>query len=122
MTPPTSEYVARSRRLLKQASESLARGDKTDASLKAYEAATHVLELAASRRGWDCSPGYNPHDLVGRLWEETGDAEYFDLFSPAYVLKWEANDPGTSKKLIHGNLDLVVLFVDKMEALLSDDG
>ena len=113
------EYAAAARELLAKAQEELARGELTDTSEKGWGAAAQMVKAVSQRRGW-------PHDghaalfqAVGRLAEETGDAQLVRLFHVANSLRSNFYENWMHPDMIQLGLDNIAELVDKPEGLLQ---
>ena len=81
---PLESHLTHSQRLMEHAEEQLAKGDRLQASEKAWGAVAHQIKAIANRRGWKYDAHSQVYDLVRRLAEETEDPILVrDLFSTA---------------------------------------
>ncbi|MCY3507033.1 MAG: hypothetical protein OXH41_12795 [Chloroflexi bacterium] len=80
------KYAGLSLRLLGQAQEEFDKGDRLQASEKAWGAAAHAMKAAAERRGWN----HHNHGLLflvaAQLADDAGNPELRRLFSIASSL------------------------------------
>ena len=72
---PIEPYTTHSRRLMEHAEEELAKGDRLQASEKAWGAVAHQIKAIADRRGWEYDKHVQVYGIVERLAKETEDAE-----------------------------------------------
>ena len=70
---PIEPYTTDSRRLIEHAEEELVKGDRLQASEKAWGAVAHQLKAIADRRGWEYEQHIQVYGIVDRLAEETED-------------------------------------------------
>ena len=81
-TTPIETHETHSDRLMRHAYRELDRGDRLQASEKAWGAAAHGLKAVAARRGWRYNTHSDAFTIVQRLVEELGDRVYL-LFKTA---------------------------------------
>ena len=72
---PIEPYSTHSRRLMEHAEEQLAKGDRLQASEKAWGAVAHQIKAIADRRGWEYESHPQVYGIVDRLAKETEDPE-----------------------------------------------
>ena len=82
--PPSETHDVHSRRLIAHAEIELEKGDKLQASEKAWGAVAHGLKAIADRRGWEYETHQQVFGIVNRLAEELGDPRLRELFSHAH--------------------------------------
>ena len=70
---PIEPYTTHSRRLMEHAEEQLAKGDRLQASEKAWGAVAHQIKAIADRRGWQYEKHQHVFSIVQRLANETED-------------------------------------------------
>lgn len=70
---PIEPYTTHSRRLMEHAEEELAKGDRLQASEKAWGAVAHQIKAIAERRGWEYEKHQQVFGIVQRLANETED-------------------------------------------------
>ena len=81
---PIEPYTTHSRRLMEHAEEQLARGDRLQASEKAWGAVAHQIKAIADRRGWEYEKHAQLFPIMKRLANETEDpAKVKNLFDVA---------------------------------------
>ena len=81
-------HETRDRQLIKLAEEQLAKGNKYEASEKAWEAVAHQIVAIADKRGWKYDTHDQFFDTVAKITRETDDPEWTDiLFSTAHALR-----------------------------------
>ncbi len=82
-TIPIETHDTHSERLIRHAEEELAKGDRLQASEKAWGAVAHKLKSIAGQRGWEYKSHQQVYGIVRRLARETGSRELRDLFAYA---------------------------------------
>ena len=81
---PIETHQTHSQRLMEHAQEQLAKGDRLQASEKAWGAVAHQLKAIADSRGWKYDTHQQTYGIVRRLAAETEEpAGFRDLFSVA---------------------------------------
>ena len=70
---PIEPYTTHSRRLMEHAEEQLAKGDKLQASEKAWGAVAHQIKAIADRRGWQYEKHQHVFGVIRRIANETED-------------------------------------------------
>ena len=81
---PIETHDVHSRRLIAHAEIELEKGDRLQASEKAWGAVAHRLKAIAERRGWKYETHRQVFDIVNRLAVELGDPRLRDLFAYAH--------------------------------------
>ena len=76
-TVPIETHETHSDRLMRHAYRELDRGDRLQASEKAWGAVAHGLKAVAARRGWRYDTHSDAFTIVQRLVEELGERVYF---------------------------------------------
>ncbi len=82
-TGPIETHKVHSERLMRHAEEQLAKGDRLQASEKAWGAAVHRLKDIANKRGWKYDTHTEAYAVIRRLVEETNDPQLRRLFRVA---------------------------------------
>ena len=85
-TDPIESHAVHSERLISQAEDELANGDRLQASEKAWGAVARSLKVIADRRGWEYNTHQQVYRVVSQLSEEIGGQELKDLFGLANSL------------------------------------
>ena len=80
---PIESHEVHSQRLMQHAWEQLDRGDRLQASEKAWGTVAHRLKVIANERGWRYVTHSNAFDIATRLAQEVGDPRLRILFSVA---------------------------------------
>lgn len=111
------KYAELSHRLLRQAQDEFDKGDRLQASEKAWGAAAHAMKAAAERRGWN----HGTHGLLfaisSQLADDTGDPELSSLFRDSSSLHQNFYEDWLSDRAVRQGIDRVVLLVERMEEL-----
>ena len=81
LAPPIETHNVHSRRLIAHAKIELEKGDRLQASEKAWGAVAHRLKAIADRRGWEYVTHQQVFGIVRRIADELGDPDLRDLFS-----------------------------------------
>ena len=81
---PIETHDVHSRRLIAHAEIELEKGDRLQASEKAWGAVAHRLKSIADRRGWEYVTHRQVFGIVNRLAVELGDPRLRELFSLAH--------------------------------------
>ena len=80
------EYAALSRRLARQAQLEFDRGDRLQASKKAWGAAAHAVEAVAASRGWNHNSHRLLFDIVDQVSRDVENPRLRSLFQTANSL------------------------------------
>ena len=80
---PIETHEVHSLRLIRHALEELSRGDRLQASEKAWGAVAHRLKVIATSRGWRYVTHSDAFDIAERLERELGEPRLSLLFSVA---------------------------------------
>ena len=81
---PIEPHTTPSRRLMEHAEEQLVKGDRLQASEKAWGAVAHQIKAIANRRGWKYDKHVQAYGIVERLANETENPQKVrDLFAIA---------------------------------------
>ena len=85
-TVPIESHAVHSDRLIADAEIELAKGDRLQASEKAWGAVAHQLKVIAEQRGWEYNTHGQVYGVVSRISDEVGGQELTDLFGVANSL------------------------------------
>ncbi len=111
------KYAALSRRLIHQAQEEFDRGDRLQASEKAWGAAAHAMKAAAERRGWN----HNGHGLLfavsAQIARDMESPELHRLFREASALHQNFYEDWETDSSVQIGIASVVLLLKRMEEL-----
>lgn len=80
---PIESHDVHSERLIAQAEDELAKGDRLQASEKAWGAVAHRLKVIADHRGWEYTAHRHVYGVVRQLSDELGNQSVRDLFAYA---------------------------------------
>ena len=83
---PIEPHEVHSQRLIQHAVEELDRGDRLQASEKAWGSAAHYLKIIADRRGWRYRGHADAHRVARALSDEQGSQSIYNLFGVANEL------------------------------------
>ena len=83
MAIPIESHDVHSRRLIAHAEIELEKGDRLQASEKAWGAVAHRLKAIADRRGWEYVTHRQVFDIIRRIADELGDPQILVLFYAA---------------------------------------
>ncbi len=85
-TIPIETHDTHSERLIRHAEEELAKGDRLQASEKAWGAVAHKLKSIAGRHGWEYETHRHVYRIVRRIAAELNDDRVRLLFSSVAAL------------------------------------
>ena len=85
-TAPIESHAVHSDRLIADAEQELAKGDRLQASEKAWGAVAHRLKVIAAQRGWEYTTHRQVYGVVRRISDEVGGQELKDIFGIASSL------------------------------------
>ena len=111
------KYAELSLRLLRQAQEEFDKGDRLQASEKAWGAAAHAMKAAAERRGWNHSNHGLLFAVASQMADDTGRAEIRNLFRDASSLHQNFYEDWQTDTSVQGGIDQVRKLVELMEEL-----
>ena len=120
MNDRASQYAARGRRFLAQASEELARNDLEQASEKGWGAAAQMMKATAAERGWRHGQHRLLFDVARRLAEEEADEQLYDSFAIANSLHANFYEGFMRPEDVALHLHRVDELVDRVEAILGN--
>lgn len=115
-----NNYQELSRTYLVQAAEELDQGDLTQASEKAWGAASTILKAVADQRGWEHRKHADLYRVVNRLVAETRDSGLREQFAMAGDLYNNFYEGGMNREHVEQLLPQVVRLVERVEGLLDD--
>lgn len=111
------KYTALSRRLIRQAQEEFDKGDRLQASEKAWGAAAHAVKAAAEQRGWRHDSHARLFSIVAQISREAGDTELRTLFHVANSMHQNYYEDWQSEEFVQDGIQKVQLLVEKMHEL-----
>ena len=110
-----AKYTALSRRLIRQAQEEFEKGDRLQASEKAWGAAAHAVKAAAEQRGWRHDSHARLFHVVGRISREAADAEFLALFQVANSMHQNFYEDWQTDEFVEDGIQRIQLLVDKLD-------
>lgn len=111
------KYAELSRRLLQQAQDEFDKGDRLQASWKAWDAAAHAMKAAAERRGWNHSRIEYLFAVADQVAGDTDNPELRTLFSRASTLYQNFHEDWQPDDMVQEGIHEVRLLVELMEEL-----
>ena len=114
-----TRLIAQARLHLSRASTHLEREEIAEVADNSWAAATAMIEAAAIDRGWKHDNLRDLFEVVSRITQETGDAEFRELLTKAHQLQWHADDGCLPSEWIVDYFDGTAKFVEKMRGLLD---
>ncbi len=118
MNEAATQYVARGRKFLAQASEELARDDLEQASEKGWGAAAQMMKAVAAERGWRHGQHRVLFDVAQRLAEEVDDEAIYDSFVYANSLHANFYEGFLRPEDVDRHLQRVDELVERVETVL----
>ena len=113
------EHVRISRQFMRQAEEEFAKGDKLQASEKAWGAAAHAVKAVAQQRGWQHDGHRYLFEAIDRIFCETGDPEFLDLFGRANSLHMNFYENWQTDNFVQDGIERVEVLLGKLEPLVA---
>ena len=110
-------HVRISRQFMRQADEEFAKGDRLQASEKAWGAAAHAVKAVAQQRGWRHDGHRYLFDAIDSIYRETGDPELRDLFGRANSLHMNFYEDWQSDEYVQDGIERVKVLLKKLEPL-----
>ncbi len=111
------KYAELSHRLLRQARDEFGKGDRLQASEKAWGAAAHAMKAAAERRGWNHSHIRHLFAVASQMADDTGNPELRRLFNSASSLYQNFHEDWQPDAFVQGGIHEVQRLVELMEEL-----
>ena len=112
-------YVRISRQFMRQADEEFAKGDRLQASEKAWGAAAHAVKAVAQHRGWRHDGHRYLFEAVDSIFRETGDPEVRGLFGRANSLHMNFYEDWQSDEFVQDGIERVKVLLEKLEPLVA---
>ena len=109
------EHAALSRQFAHQAQEEFDRGDRLQASEKAWGAAAHAVKATAERRGWNHNTHRLLFDVVDQTASDMGTPELRELFMVANALHQNFYENWQSANFVQSGIHQVNRLVDLLE-------
>lgn len=120
MNEAASQYAARGRKFLSQASEELARDDLEQASEKGWGAAAQMMKAAAAERGWRHGRHRILFEVARRLAEEAQDDQIYDYFIVANSLHANFYESFLLPEDVSRHLERIDQLVERVESVLTN--
>lgn len=114
------KYAELSLRLLGQAQQEFDKGDRLQASEKAWGAAAHAMKAAAARRGWNHGKHRHLFAVAGQVADDAGRPEIRRLFSIASSLHQNYYEDWQMDASVQGGIEDVSRLVELMEELRAE--
>ena len=112
-----AHYVETGHEFLARAQTYLAEDDLQQASEKGWGAAAQMVKAVAESRGWRHGSHRDLYVTIGRLFDETGDAEVKSAFNAASTLHQNFYEGWLPREIVESNLSSVAELVEKLDAL-----
>lgn len=112
-------HVRISRQFMRQADEEFAKGDRLQASEKAWGAAAHAVKAVAQQRGWRHDGHRYLFEAVDRIFAETNDSEFRGLFGTANSLHMNFYEDWQSDDYVQDGIQRVKVLLAKLEPLVG---
>jgi uncharacterized protein (UPF0332 family) len=113
------EHVRISRKFVQQAEEEFAKGDRLQASEKAWGAAAHAVKAVAQQRGWRHDGHRYLFEAIDKVYRETGDPEIRVLFSAANSLHMNFYENWQSDEFVQDGIERVKVLVERLQSLAA---
>ncbi|MDE2815191.1 MAG: PaREP1 family protein [Chloroflexota bacterium] len=117
--PKVEEHLRISRQFLRQAEREFARGDRLQASEKAWGAAAHAVKAVAQQRGWRHDGHRYLFEAIDKVYCETGDSEFLVLFKVANSLHTNFYENWQTDNLVQDGIERVEALLAKLEPLTA---
>ena len=117
--PKLEEHLRISRQFLRQAQAEFARGDRLQASEKAWGAAAHGVKAVAQHRGWRHDEHRYLFEAIDKIYSETGDREVLVLFQIANSLHTNFNEDWQTVNQVQKGIERVEVLLGKLEPLVD---
>lgn len=116
---PIESHEVHSKRLLQHATEQLEKGDRLQASEKAWGAVAHQMKVVAEKRGWPYKTHRHVYEIADRLSEEMGDPTLRRLFNTANTLHQNFYADEKPVSVLKKDIDDVKELLDILESTLG---
>lgn len=110
-----AKHLDVSNRFIRQAREEFDKGDRLQASEKAWGAAAHAVKAAAAHKGWQHNSHARLYRAVSRIANDVDDPELRDLFLMANALHQNFYEDWQDEEFVRRGIERVRLLVRKME-------
>ena len=112
------EHLRISRQFVRQAQAEFDRGDRLQASEKAWGAAANAVKAVAQQRGWRHNGHRFLFEAIDAIYRETGDPQYLDLFGRANSLHMNFYENWQTDNFVQNGIERVEVLVGKLERLV----
>ncbi len=112
-------HEVHSKRLLQHAIEQLEKGDRLQASEKAWGAAAHQMKVVAEKRGWPYKTHRHAYEIADRLSEEEGNPTLRRLFNTANTLHQNFYADEKPVSVLEKDIEDVKELLDILESTLG---
>jgi len=112
-------HLKLSEKFLKEAEESLREGDLTQASEKAWGAASQIVKAFAAKEGRELRSHGELHQQVVKIDREARGEEIRLLWQSAGMLHQNFYENWLPREMVEANIEDVKKFVEKMKRLLK---
>ena len=116
---PIESHEVHSERLLRHAHIELEKGDRLQASEKAWGAGAHMIKVVAAHRGWKYKTHSDAYRIIRRLIAETGDDRLQLVFSAANYLHQNYYIDGMPLDEIRVHLEYVEELVEILKGIIE---
>lgn len=117
--PKVAEHLRISRQFLRQAQAEFARGDRLQASEKAWGAAAHAVKAVAQHSGWRHDGHRHLFEAIDKVYRKTGDSEFLILFRSANSLHTNFYENWQTDSLVQDGIRRVEALLEKLEPLVA---
>ena len=111
------EHAALSRRFVRQAQEEFDKGDRLQASEKAWGAAAHAVKAVAGERGWNSNTHRLLFDIVDQIARDVDSTELRALFHAANSLHQNFYENWQPDGLVQDGINQVKTLVELLEEI-----
>ena len=116
---PIESHEVHSKRLLQHAIEQLEKGDRLQASEKAWGAVAHQMKVVAEKRGWPYKTHRHAYEIAARLSEKAGNPTLRRLFNTANTLHQNFYADEKSVSVLEKDIEDVKELLDILESTLG---
>lgn len=113
------EYAALSRRFVRQAQHEFDKGDRLQASEKAWGAAAHAVKAVAASRGWNHNSHRLLFDIVDQVSRDVENPSLRSLFHSANSLHQNFYEDWQLDGSVQAGINEVKILVDMLDEIRS---
>lgn len=113
------EHLRISRQFMRQAHAEFAKGDRLQASEKAWGAAAHAVKAVAQQRGWQHDGHRYLFAAVDKIFRETKDPQIRSLFRTANSLHMNFYENWQSAEFVQDGIQQIEVLLKKLEPLAA---